>query len=99
MGVQIDITGKRFNSYVGEGCEPAHSNEQRHGRGKDSKAHDHHHFAGCHECHHWYDEATKSLDPTGIWVPTRESKQQFFAVMKDRTMDLYFANGWLEVNT
>lgn len=83
--------------YVLGGCSPAHSNHQRNGRGKDYKAHDHHHFAGCPECHDWYDRGSKGPDPTGIWQPTKADKEMFFFVMQDRTMDVYWFNGWLEV--
>jgi hypothetical protein len=79
-----------------KGCEPAHSNLQRHGRGHAHKSHDHHHCALCHDCALWLDYG-KTSDPTGIWEPSRESKAQFFAIMQDRTMHIYWTNGWLEV--
>jgi hypothetical protein len=85
--------------YVPGGCSPAHSNLQRDGRGEGYKSHDHHHGALCPECHDWYDRGTKGPDPTGLWQPTKAEKAQFIGVMKDRTMDLYFANGWIVVAT
>lgn len=85
--------------HVPGGCSPAHSNHQRHGRGKDEKSDDQHHAALCPECHGWYDTGTKSTDPTDIWLPTKEDKAQFFFVMQDRTYDIYWRSGWIGVIT
>lgn len=83
--------------FVATGCVPAHSNLQRHGRGESYKSHDHHHAALCPLCHDWLDKGMRKPDPTGIWLPTREDKEQFFIVMRDRTYDVYFTNGWIGV--
>jgi hypothetical protein len=91
--VQFCVNCKR---YLAHGCEPAHSNLQRHGRGENSKSHDQHHAALCHDCHVWYDYGTRT-DPTGIWQATKEDKAQFFVVMQDRTMDIYWREDWIEV--
>lgn len=80
--------------YVPGGCVPAHSNLQRHGRGKDEKADDHHHAALCNECHVWYDYG-RGYDPTTVWNCTKEDKTQFFLVMQDRTYDIYWRKGWI----
>ena len=50
---QIQIPGV-CTGYTG-GCEPAHSNEYRHGKGKGMKSHDVFHGAGCRACHYEID--------------------------------------------
>ena len=72
------------------GCEPAHSNQLRHGKGMGCKAHDHRHVASCHHCHMTYDGQIKhAID--------RPDLDQYWQEGWDRTIDLYFQNGWIEV--
>lgn len=47
---QVKIPGV-CQGYSPEGCEPAHSNQQRHGKGKGLKAEDCFYAAACHACH------------------------------------------------
>lgn len=73
-----------------EGCEPAHSNQLRHGKGMGIKAHDHYHVSACHNCHMMYDGQIKhTID--------RCEMDQYWQEGWERTMDLYFRNGWLGV--
>jgi hypothetical protein len=53
---------------------PCHSNHQRHGRGKDNKAHDCFTVPGCPECHYWLD----------FGPATREDKDQAFMAGLER---------------
>lgn len=53
---------------------PAHSNHQRHGRGKDLKSHDVFTVPACNECHAWYD-----IGPAG-----REEKYNAFQFALER---------------
>lgn len=70
------------------GCEPAHSNQMRHGKGTSIKAHDVFHAALCHECH-------RALDSGGTL--SRDSKQTMWQAAFERTLLAYFKNGWLRV--
>lgn len=72
-----------------EGCEPAHANWSRYGKGMSIKAHDCFHAAMCHECHAWLDQG-KDLsheERIAIW-------QRAF----ERTLLTYFRAGWLKVS-
>ena len=70
------------------GCEPAHSNQSQHGKGGAQKAGDNFHAAACHWCHAELDQGNKF---------TREEKVEFWRAGHDRTMTLYFRNGWIGV--
>lgn len=59
------------------GCEPAHSNLQEHGRGKDSKSHDCFFAALCHRCHAWLDQG-RGKDPTDVYDCTGGDKREMF---------------------
>lgn len=63
----------------------AHSNGQAHGRGKDNKAHDCFFAWLCIRCHDFYDRASTGMDPTGVYKPTREDKQEMFVRAMHRT--------------
>ncbi len=71
------------------GMEPAHSNLQEHGRGKDNKGHDCFFAALCHTCHAWLDHGSAPKDPTGVYDCTREGKRELFIRAMHRT--------WLEL--
>lgn len=70
------------------GCEPAHSNQQRHGKGMGNKAADYMHVASCHACHVEFDQGKRF---------NKAEKVEFFILAWERTMALYFENGWLGV--
>lgn len=74
--------------YSSHGCEPAHSNQSRHGKGMSIKADDFYHAAACHSCHAELDQGRKL---------TRAEKIDFWQAGWERTMALYFKNGWLKV--
>lgn len=73
--------------YSLHGCEPAHSNFSRHGKGKSRKADDVFHAAACRSCHAYLDQGGKL---------NREDAIDIFTRGFERTMLLYFKNGWLE---
>jgi hypothetical protein len=76
--------------YAGDsGCEPAHSNQSKHGKGKSIKAADDQHVASCHHCHMIYD------GQLGIVLPREEAVAKFDAA-RERTFALYEKEGWLE---
>ena len=86
---QFRITGhcEGFSVY---GCEPAHSNQIRHGKGTGLKAHDYCHVAACRSCHDVYDgRAPSSL--------TKAEKTEYFEQGWEGTLARYFENGWLDV--
>lgn len=74
--------------YAPDGCEPAHSNQARHGKGGSIKAHDCFHAAACHACHAEIDQGNTLM---------RDEKEQYMQAAMERTMLLYFRNGWLKV--
>lgn len=77
-------------AYQVEGCEPAHSNLEEHGKGKGLKGHDCFWAALCHACHAWLDNSGGlGTDPTRIWKSTREDKKAMFVRAMFRT--------WLEL--
>ncbi len=47
---QLQLPGV-CQGHSAHGCEPAHSNQQRHGKGMGHKAEDIFHVAACHACH------------------------------------------------
>lgn len=87
---------KNCGSVQPEGCEPAHSDEQIHGRGKDNKSHDCFFAALCRHCHAWYDYGSKTQDPSRRFDPTREGKHEMFERAKDATLLDCWRNGWLK---
>lgn len=74
--------------YSPDGCEPAHSNQSRHGKGMSIKADDNFHAAACHACHAELDQGRRF---------SRSEKMDFWQAGHDRTMALYWRNGWLKV--
>lgn len=72
-----------------DGCDPCHSNQSVHGKGKGIKAADDQHAAGCHHCHMVYD------GQTGIVLPRYEAVERFNEA-RARTFALYERMGWLE---
>jgi hypothetical protein len=84
---QIGIPGV-CTGYAPNGCEPAHSNLQRHGRGASFKSHDIYHAAACHACHQEIDHG-KNL--------TREQREDYWQRGFERTMLEYVRRGWLGV--
>jgi hypothetical protein len=75
--------------YSVDGCEPAHSNQQKHGKGKGIKAADDQHVASCPWCHRVYD------GQRGFVLP-REEANQLFDEARTRTFMLYEKEGWLD---
>ena len=74
--------------YSTEGCEPAHSNQLRHGKGRGIKADDFRHAASCHACHAELDQGRRF---------SREEKRELWQEGWERTMELYFRAGWVRV--
>ena len=70
-----------------DGCEPAHSNASWHGKGASIKAHDCYHAALCHDCHMHVDAGRRD----------RQIALEMWRAAFERTMLLYFRNGWLKV--
>lgn len=66
----------------------AHSNEQRHGKGRGIKAHDCYGAFACSACHHWYD-----VDPT----PSRTEKQAAFRDAFEATVLFIWTRGLIGV--
>lgn len=66
------------------GLEPAHSNLQEHGRGKDEKSDDCFFAALCHACHAWLDFGF-GKDPSRLYEGTREGKREMFMRAMART--------------
>lgn len=77
----------------------AHSNEQEHGRGKDSQSHDCFFAWLCNRCHYFYDHGSTGMDPTKTWKATREDKRAMFMKAKDRTLLELWRLGKLKVVT
>lgn len=70
------------------GCEPAHANSSRYGKGMSIKAHDCFFAAGCHSCHAELDQGKRF---------SKEEKLDFWQRAYERTMLICFQNGWLKV--
>lgn len=71
--------------YSGHGLEPAHSDQQKHGKGMGHKAADHFHAAICHACH----ELLPTLD--------RQARDLTWQRAFEATLTAYWENGWLQV--
>lgn len=84
---QVQIPGV-CEGHSAHGCEPAHSNQIRHGKGFGNKAADYMHAAACHSCHAELDQGRRF---------TKDEKAAMFMEAWERTMALYFENGWLGV--
>lgn len=78
------------------GCEPAHSDLQEHGRGKDNPAHDCFFAALCHLCHRWLDHG-RGEDPSRVYEGTREGKRDMFFRAMHKTILLVWRRGWVRV--
>lgn len=78
------------------GCEPAHQNGQASGKGIGIKGNDHRHAALDHQCHAWLDQGI-GMDPSGRYSDSRADKQEMWIRAHMKTMDIYFANGWIKV--
>lgn len=81
-----------------EGCEPAHSNEMAHGKGKSIKAHDCFFAALCHECHAWLDQG-RGPDPSRRWsgLDLRGDKMDMWRAACFKTLLLLWQNEWIIV--
>ncbi len=84
---QLQLPGV-CQGHSAHGCEPAHSNQQRHGKGMSHKAEDIFHVAACHACHAELDQGRRF---------TKEQKRDFWQDGWERTITIYFKNGWLKV--
>lgn len=84
---QVQIHGV-CEGYSGHGCEPAHANSARYGKGMSLKAHDVFHAAACHSCHVELDQG-RTL--------SREERLDYWQRGFERTMLLYFRLGWVGV--
>lgn len=82
---QIQIPGV-CEGYSAHGCEPAHSNQQIHGKGMGHKADDCYHAAACHSCHAQLDQGT---------ILSKEERRQYMNAGIVKTLGLYIRNGWL----
>ena len=65
----------------------AHSNQDRHGKGRSLKAHDCFHAWACYECHTWLDQGRAP----------REEKQAAFQAGMERTILAWFTLGLVRV--
>ena len=86
------------NAFVVEGLEPAHQNGIGAGKGQSIKSRDNRHAALCHRCHAWYDSGANDTDPSGIYAPTRDGKNEMWTRAHLITFDKYWANDWVRVN-
>lgn len=84
---QVQLPGV-CEGHSAHGCEPAHSNQQRHGKGMGHKAADNFHAAACHSCHAELDQG-RTL--------TKDERRDYWQAGYERTMCLYFEAGWLKV--
>jgi hypothetical protein len=75
--------------YSPDGCEPAHSNQGKHGKGKGIKAADDQHVASCSWCHRVYD------GQRGFVLPREEAAMRFDEA-RARTFLQYEKEGWLD---
>lgn len=81
---QIQLEG--CPGFVEDGCEPVHSDQQRHGKGMRQKSGDQYHAAGCHWCH---------VELSNL---PREERDLAWQKGHERTFELYWNNEWLKVN-
>ena len=72
----------------GIASEPAHSNQQEHGKGKSIKAHDCFFAAGCRACHREIDQGNKY---------PREQLRDFWRRGFERTVLLLWERGLIKV--
>lgn len=70
--------------------EPAHSNQQRHGKGTGLKAHDCFYAAACRSCHHQIDNGAKM---------TREERADAWQRGFERTLVELWGRGLIRVST
>lgn len=70
--------------YVEHGCEPIHSDHNRHNKGMGIKADDDQHVAGCHHCHIAYTNLPKA------------EKFDKFCEARKLTFEAYDVLGWLD---
>lgn len=84
---QIQIPGV-CQTYSDHGCEPAHSNQQKHGKGMGIKAHDFMHAAGCHACHAELDQGKRL---------SKDERREYWQAGWERTIAYYFREGWIGV--
>lgn len=85
-------------AYIEHGCDPAHSNQQTHGKGMSIKASDCY-FAALGNpcgCHRWLDSGT-GMDPTGRYTDSREDKQAMWRAAFDRTLLTLWEQGKVRV--
>jgi len=68
--------------------EPAHSNQQRHGKGKSLKAHDCFVAAGCRSCHREVDQGMRL---------SRDERMNYWQSAYEKTMVLLWQRGIIEV--
>ena len=85
---QLQIPGICIG-YSFEGCEPAHSNQAKHGKGAGQKADDNRHVAACHPCHVALDQGQ---------MP-RDVKARFWDAAFDRTRALYLRMFGIDLET
>lgn len=74
----------------------AHSNQQQHGKGIGTKAHDCFVAFICHRCHTWLDQGT-GMDPTGVYSGSGEDKAEMWRRAHDRTLLALFRDGRVTV--
>lgn len=72
----------------GVNSDPAHSNQQKHGKGKSLKAHDCFAAAMCRACHREIDQGMKL---------SREDRLYYWQTAFDRTLLLLWQRGLIEV--
>lgn len=72
----------------GTASEPAHSNQQKHGKGMSIKAHDVFFAALCHDCHSEIDQGSKL---------TKGERMELWQTAFERTLLELWKRGWLKV--
>lgn len=70
----------------------AHSNQNLHGKGMGTKAHDLFGFYGCSKCHDWYDGRSKDEQNS---MMHHANKFDWFAEMWERSMIIACEKGYL----
>lgn len=75
-------------AYVESGCEPAHSNQARHGKGKSIKASDVFFAAVCNACHYEIDQGA---------LPTQDERRELWQRAFEATLLELWERGWLKV--
>jgi len=69
------------------GCEPAHANGARYGKGMSIKSHDVFAASLCHDCHAWLDQGPAP----------RAEKLEMWQEAFERTILYYFQQEWIGV--